>query len=62
MRGEAFLDTNVLVYPVALDDPRSARAYDSEPIRFIVRLALTHQLTPLSKNVFRPKIHVMFFQ
>ena len=26
MRGEAFLDTNVLIYAVALDDPRSARA------------------------------------
>jgi predicted nucleic acid-binding protein len=26
MRGEAFLDTNVLIYAVALDDPRNARA------------------------------------
>ena len=26
MRGEGFLDTNVLIYAVALDDPRSARA------------------------------------
>ena len=26
MRGEAFLDTNILVYAVALDDPRTARA------------------------------------
>jgi predicted nucleic acid-binding protein len=26
MRGEAFFDTNVLIYAVALDDPRNARA------------------------------------
>ncbi len=26
MRGEAFFDTNVLIYAVARDDPRSARA------------------------------------
>jgi predicted nucleic acid-binding protein len=50
MRGEAFLDTNVLIYAVALDDPRNARAEELLASRATISVQILNEFVSVARR------------
>jgi predicted nucleic acid-binding protein len=50
MPGEAFLDTNVLIYAVALDDPRNARAEELLASRATISVQILNEFVSVARR------------
>jgi predicted nucleic acid-binding protein len=60
MRVEAFFDTNVLIYAVALDDPRSARAEELLTSGGTISVQILNEFVSVARrNILMPWRNVM---